>query len=424
MSARERDHHLFSPGPKRILALDGGGVRGLITLGMLKRVEDILRAQSAEPETFRICHYFDLIGGTSTGAIIATLLALGETVDDITDLYFEICPKIFGGGRWIPGYWSKFDTKKFDASMKAAFQKVLIKNGVQPHEPTVGTDLLKTGLALVTKRIDTGSVWVQTNNPQHKFWDKSSEYWSEYWSKRPEAAGFHDNKNFELRKLAQASAAAPYYLDAIELAIGPDETGLFFDGAVSPFNNPSLELFLMTTLKSFPQDGGTPGRSPFGFGWETGANRLYMMSLGTGSWQNRVDTKVFQRLPAVSKGLYALRLVMADAEQTGVTLLQAFSDTSAGHFVDENLGTMTDLKIDWHPLLSYRRVNPTLSSKWLIENLGDEFSARQGFNERALIRMQQLDLAQKANLQRCHQIGLATGAKLINEDDFVPAFRI
>jgi len=58
-------------GPKRILALDGGGLRGMLTLGFLRQIEEILRARHAGDPSFRLCHYFDLIAGTSTGAIIA-----------------------------------------------------------------------------------------------------------------------------------------------------------------------------------------------------------------------------------------------------------------------------------------------------------------------------------------------------------------
>ncbi len=66
---RSRDEHLFGPGPKRSLSLDGGGVRGLITLGMLKRVETLLRERmpADKQAAFRLRDYFDLIGGTSTG---------------------------------------------------------------------------------------------------------------------------------------------------------------------------------------------------------------------------------------------------------------------------------------------------------------------------------------------------------------------
>ena len=64
-----RDRHLFGPGPKRILALSGGGVRGAISVAFLKRIEEMLDAKAGKP--VRLGDYFDLIGGTSTGALIA-----------------------------------------------------------------------------------------------------------------------------------------------------------------------------------------------------------------------------------------------------------------------------------------------------------------------------------------------------------------
>ena len=85
------------PGPKRILALDGGGARGLLTLGVLQKLEDELGRRSGNPAAFRLAHYFDLIGGTSTGSIIATTLALEWKVRDIVALYFELLPSIFAG---------------------------------------------------------------------------------------------------------------------------------------------------------------------------------------------------------------------------------------------------------------------------------------------------------------------------------------
>jgi uncharacterized protein len=63
----------------RILSLDGGGAKGIYTLGVLKGVEGMLGG--------RIHEHFELIYGTSTGSIIAALLALGYSVDDIAALY-------------------------------------------------------------------------------------------------------------------------------------------------------------------------------------------------------------------------------------------------------------------------------------------------------------------------------------------------
>ncbi len=75
---------------KRILALDGGGIRGALTLGYLQKIEDILKAKSSAPSNFRLCQHFDLIGGTSTGSIIAAALAIGMRVSEIKELYFEL----------------------------------------------------------------------------------------------------------------------------------------------------------------------------------------------------------------------------------------------------------------------------------------------------------------------------------------------
>jgi len=63
----------------RVLSLDGGGAKGFYTLGALKEIEALVGC--------RLCEKFNLIYGTSTGAIIAALLGLGKPVDDIESLY-------------------------------------------------------------------------------------------------------------------------------------------------------------------------------------------------------------------------------------------------------------------------------------------------------------------------------------------------
>ena len=65
--------------PYRVLTLDGGGAKGFYTLGALREIEGLV--------DMRLCEKFDLIFGTSTGAIIAAMLALGHSVDEIHDLY-------------------------------------------------------------------------------------------------------------------------------------------------------------------------------------------------------------------------------------------------------------------------------------------------------------------------------------------------
>ncbi|TQE72762.1 patatin-like phospholipase family protein [Leptospira noguchii] len=70
----------------RILSLDGGGSKGVYSLGVLLEIEK----QFGRP----LHEAFDLIYGTSTGSIIASLIALGKSINEIQRLYFELIPKI------------------------------------------------------------------------------------------------------------------------------------------------------------------------------------------------------------------------------------------------------------------------------------------------------------------------------------------
>ena len=71
----------------RILSLDGGGAKGFYTLGVLAQIEAMLGGKL-------LCEHFDLIFGTSTGAIIAALLSLGYKVADILTLYRRHVPTV------------------------------------------------------------------------------------------------------------------------------------------------------------------------------------------------------------------------------------------------------------------------------------------------------------------------------------------
>jgi patatin-like phospholipase/acyl hydrolase len=77
----------------RILSLDGGGLRGLITARMLQRLND-------DPKIKGWLNDVDLLAGTSTGGILALGLAAGKTPQDICDLYINAGPRIFDDSIW------------------------------------------------------------------------------------------------------------------------------------------------------------------------------------------------------------------------------------------------------------------------------------------------------------------------------------
>src|SRR5260221_9644952 len=74
----------------RVLSLDGGGAKGFYTLGALYEIEALVGC--------RLCEKFDLVYGTSTGAIIAALLGLGKSVNEIESLYRLRVVSVMGEG--------------------------------------------------------------------------------------------------------------------------------------------------------------------------------------------------------------------------------------------------------------------------------------------------------------------------------------
>ena len=139
-------------------------MKGILTLGMLEMLETELRHRSGD-QYLVLSDYFDPIGGTSTGAIIAAALALGLSISDLIKLYGDLGPKVFGKTK-SEGVVMGF---KYDGNaLRAVLWPVLDKK-------TLGSRILKTGVALHAKRIDTGSPWVLTNHPDAPFYDQTHD---------------------------------------------------------------------------------------------------------------------------------------------------------------------------------------------------------------------------------------------------------
>lgn len=77
----------------RILSLDGGGLRGLITVRLLQQLNQ-------SPTTKGWLDKVDLIAGTSTGGILALGIASEKTLDDMANIYIKEGPKIFDDSFW------------------------------------------------------------------------------------------------------------------------------------------------------------------------------------------------------------------------------------------------------------------------------------------------------------------------------------
>ena len=108
MTAKER---LTATGRKKLLALDGGGIRGAMTVEVLASIEKMLREQLKKPELV-LGDYFDYIGGTSTGAIIAATLASGMSTDALRKFYEQSGREMFDKSSVLRRFQQKYGSEQ------------------------------------------------------------------------------------------------------------------------------------------------------------------------------------------------------------------------------------------------------------------------------------------------------------------------
>ena len=359
---------LTSDGPKRILTLDGGGVRGALTLGFLEKIEQILRLRHQNPQ-LRLCDYFDLIGGTSTGAVIASGLAIGMEAAQIKQMYLKLGGKVFGRRDW--------------KILQALFDPMPLKDELAKvfGDRTLGDDSIKTGLCIVAKRADTGSTWSMLNHPHGKY--------------------YPHNCGILLREAVRASTAAPTYFVPEKLDIGGGQIGAFVDGAVSMANNPALQLFFVATLKGFP------------FRWQTGEHRLLLVSVGTGVWHRSDDVDTVAEAMAWDWATQVPLMLMEDAKWQTQLLLQYLSKTPTPWEIDREVGDLASDLLTPEPALSYMRYDV-----WLEANTLDALGLPELRPKLESLR----DLSAAKNRYDLAMIGEQAAKQQVQDEHFPKAF--
>jgi hypothetical protein len=414
-----RDRHLFGPGPKRILSFDGGGVRGAISVAFLERIETIFaehqrklltdyiaskeragiadenlaaaKAKLAAP--FMLADWFDLVGGTSTGSLIAGAIALGFNTADIKKFYIERAPFVFQRPFWrIPGLQAKFDARALRQEIDAIVA-----------QRTLDSDDLITGLSVVSKRMDTGSPWIVTNNPRTRYWDTKPP--------TPEDPGYLGNRHYKLATLVRASTAAPHFFDPEivqilaeeekKVAAGPSDRdwldqlndklgrfprltmlltklrafriagakgpnpgthGLFVDGGVTPFNNPSFALLMQALVK------------PYGICWPIGPDNITFVSIGTGSYRARLSFTDLGFAGPLKLALHSLLSMMGDTQTLALAQMQWLGDCPDPWWINSDVGTLADELPREARWFRFMRYDVMLERPWLAEKLGKTFT--------------------------------------------------
>ena len=358
---------------KRILALDGGGIRGIMTIQMLKKVESIVRKRTGDTAT-TLSDYFDLIGGTSTGAIIAAALTLGWEVKDIEELYLQLGDSIFESKWYRKGILrAKFSPAPLRKALHEEFGDICL-----------GDDEIKTNLGIVAKRLDTGSPWILHNNPNGPF--------------------YGENSLLKLREIVRASTAAPHYFKPEPIKIGDMEVGAFVDGGVSPHNNPSLQLLMLATLKGH------------GFNWETGEEKLLVVSLGTGSQELNMTVDEVTTMKAAALALCSLGSLMNDASNLNETIMQWLSNSPTAREIDMEMGKLEGDLLGGKAMCSYLRYQTWFTPEWLYENLD------MNLNKKDTDKLHAMDKPE--NMEMLIHVGEQAATKLIKEEHFPKSFDI
>ena len=243
---------IASPGPKKILSCDGGGILGLMSVEILAKLESELRAKTGNP-TLLLCDYFDFVCGTSTGAIIAACIAAGMGTDRIRAFYVEGGKDMFDKASLLKRLHYSYNDEPLAKKLRGEFSAAL------GADTTLGSPGLRSLLMMVMRNATTDSPWPVCNNPAAHY-------------NRPDRPDC--NLKLPLWQLVRASTAAPTFFPPEVVTFGEgDETYgfVFVDGGVTTYNNAAFLAFQMATA------------APYKIGWASGADKLLIVSVGTGS---------------------------------------------------------------------------------------------------------------------------------------------
>lgn len=391
------EHLSPDTGAKRILALDGGGAKVMLTLGMLKALEDELRRRAGGHAAFRLSDYYDLVGGGATASLVAAGLSLGLGVDDLIEFHRRHGPAMFGRR----AHDHAFARPRFNAQrVRRAAQALLSAR-------TLGSEDLRTGLAFQLMRVDTGEAWLITNHPLGRHYDQS------------EAHPFAE-KRYRLSDLVAASAGGGAVSADVSIEVDLDEKrrsaakGVFVEGAASP----SLALFSMALDPTHK------------FGWKPGAQAVMLTSVGTGLRKPAMASAAFRALPAIARAAHVARMTSYEQQMQSISLLQGVSAPKRAWRMSNEAEEGASVSFNAPPLLDYQRIDATLDTKPKPRRAGDPQPPITSL-ERVLGReldadtLYALDLVNNgasANLELLLEIGVAVGRTFVGPNYPDPSF--
>jgi uncharacterized protein len=365
-------------GPKKILACDGGGIRGLMSVEILARIEADVRAAHGRPDMV-LADFFDFTCGTSTGAIIAACVSAGMSMDAIRAFYVGSGKDMFDKAFLLKRLNYQYNDEPLAKKLRSELGRALGKTEGAPA--LLGDEGLRTVLMMVMRNHSTDSPWFVTNNPRAKYNDPA----------RPDC-----NLKLPLWKLVRASTAAPVYFppEVVTLGEGSEREYqfIFVDGGVTTYNNPAFIAFEMATA------------APYKLMWKTGVDDLLIVSVGTG--------KAPLERPDITSGdmnllhhATTLPSVLMNAATDGWDMAcRTLGDCRFGPKIDNEVDTMTATEAmpvtsSTPKLFTYVRYDPLLTRQGLDD---------LGLRDILPAKVQQLDSVD--HIPAIQRVGSAYGA--------------
>ncbi|MGB6429128.1 MAG: patatin-like phospholipase family protein [Candidatus Acidiferrales bacterium] len=318
---------------KHILSLDGGGIRGVFTLEILLRMQELLREHYGNPKLM-LADHFDFIAGTSTGAMIATALSWGMDAQTIMDVYVQHGRTMFEPVPWYNP--KKYIHSRYEAKpLSELLQRTFSEDGAGKIPALLSTRKLKTLLLVVVRNQTTGSAWPVTNNPKALYNDSSLA---------------DCNLNIPLFKLVRASTAAPTYFDPEQIMLG-DRLHVFVDGGITPYNNPALIAALTAVLP------------PYKIAWEPGPDKIRMISIGAMRFSTAAfDTTAKQMWLGFNLPRIPAALIQGIALEQDY-LCRCLGECLHGDTIDSEIGDLVGLDLPGRKWFSYVRYNRSFLGK-------------------------------------------------------------
>ncbi|MFD1770047.1 patatin-like phospholipase family protein [Sphingobacterium suaedae] len=280
---------------KRILSIDGGGIRGIVPGMILVALEEKIR-QATETPNAHLTDYFDFFAGTSTGGILLSILLCPDdqdptkqkyTAKQALDIYLTHGTEIFAAKRW-----RRF-LSKFGLLSELYDNQVLEKVLLDYFGDRKLSELLKPCI------ITAYNIELRKN---HLF-------------RQQKAISHGDSRDFFIRDVCRATSAAPTYFSVAEIFSVAKTRYPLVDGGVFA-HNPSLSA-LLEVIKSYNTYK---------------INDIWILSLGTGLSKISYNYEDFKKKRAISIGPALVDIMSSSsAESSDYFLKQLFRSVNKSH---------------------------------------------------------------------------------------------